>query len=145
MTSPCRSLRRCRCPRTASPLALRATAEAFHATCHYHSQRSDQVAVKYKKKIELMVRKPDKDPEELEEPLADCPFCNMPGPETELQCISCQNILPFDAATGARCVAPPSAPCPALARLAQQPCDLHTRPLAHRRPPARPLARCPGW
>lgn len=61
----------------------------------------DLVAVKYKKKIELMVRKPEKDPEELEEPLADCPFCNMPGPETELQCISCQNILPFDVATGA--------------------------------------------
>ncbi len=29
--------------------------------------RRDQVATKYKKKIELMVRKPDKDAEELEE------------------------------------------------------------------------------
>lgn len=72
----------------------------------------DQVAVKYKKKIELMVRKPDKDPEELEEPLADCPFCNMPGPETELQCISCQNILPFDVATGKRMVLSDWAECP---------------------------------
>lgn len=61
----------------------------------------DQVAVKYKKKIELMVRKPDKDPEEVEEPLAECPFCNMPGPETELQCVSCQNLIPFDVSTGA--------------------------------------------
>ncbi|GLC35581.1 hypothetical protein PLESTB_000191100 [Pleodorina starrii] len=72
----------------------------------------DAVAVKYKKKIELMVRKPDKDPEELEEPLADCPFCNMPGPETELQCISCQNILPFDLATGKRMVLSDWAECP---------------------------------
>ncbi|PNW73788.1 hypothetical protein CHLRE_13g572700v5 [Chlamydomonas reinhardtii] len=72
----------------------------------------DQVAVKYKKKIELMVRKPEKDPEELEEPLADCPFCNMPGPETELQCISCQNILPFDLATGKRMVLSDWAECP---------------------------------
>ncbi|KXZ49298.1 hypothetical protein GPECTOR_22g892 [Gonium pectorale] len=72
----------------------------------------DQVAVKYKKKIELMVRKPEKDPEELEEPLADCPYCNMPGPETELQCISCQNILPFDLATGKRMVLSDWAECP---------------------------------
>ena len=56
--------------------------------------------MKYKKKIELMVRKPDKDAEEAEEVMLECPFCNMPGPETELQCIGCQNIIPFDIATG---------------------------------------------
>lgn len=59
-----------------------------------------QVAMKYKKKIELMVRKPDKDAEEAEEAMLECPFCNMPGPETELQCVSCQNIIPFDIGTG---------------------------------------------
>ncbi|GFH27640.1 flagellar associated protein, partial [Haematococcus lacustris] len=62
----------------------------------------DQVAVKYKKKIELMVRKPDKDAEEVEEALVPCVFCNLPGPETELQCLSCQNIIPFDIASGKR-------------------------------------------
>ncbi len=29
-----------------------------------------------------------------------CAFCGLPGPETELQCFSCQNIIPFDIATG---------------------------------------------
>jgi WD repeat-containing protein 19 len=56
--------------------------------------------MKYKKKIELMVRKPDKDAEELEEAMMECPFCSMPGPETDLQCVNCQNILPFDIASG---------------------------------------------
>lgn len=59
------------------------------------------VAEKYRKKIELMVRKPDRSAEP-EEPLTDCPFCGLPGPETEMQCISCQNVIPFDLATGKR-------------------------------------------
>lgn len=50
-----------------------------------------------------MVRKPDKEAEEAEEVMAECPFCSMPGPETELQCVSCQNIIPFDVATGGCC------------------------------------------
>jgi hypothetical protein len=59
----------------------------------------NEVAVKYKKKIELMVRKPDK-AEEPEEVYSDCPFCAQPGPDTETQCATCQNIIPFDIATG---------------------------------------------
>lgn len=31
----------------------------------------------------------------------DCCHCAMPGPETELQCVACQNLIPFDIATGA--------------------------------------------
>jgi hypothetical protein len=57
------------------------------------------VSEKYRKKIELMVRKPDRG-EEPQERLAACPFCQLPGPEGELQCISCQNTIPFDIATG---------------------------------------------
>mmetsp|Transcript_36982 Transcript_36982/g.82211 ORF Transcript_36982/g.82211 Transcript_36982/m.82211 type:complete len:1366 (+) Transcript_36982:300-4397(+) len=72
----------------------------------------NQVAMKYKKKIELMVRKPDKDAEEAEEALLECPFCNMPGPETELQCISCQNIIPFDISTGKRMTLADWSECP---------------------------------
>lgn len=96
------------------------------------------MAVKYKKKIELMVRKPEKDPEELEEPLADCPFCNMPGPETELQCISCQNILPFDLATGEPRA---SGACRRDLRTRCQPsphphrCDCSIAPFCHHRAP----------
>jgi hypothetical protein len=57
------------------------------------------VAVKYRKKIELMVRKPDK-AEEPEEVYTDCPFCSEPGSATEMQCAACQNTIPFDIATG---------------------------------------------
>lgn len=58
-----------------------------------------EVSDKYKKKIELMVRKPDRG-EEPPEGLSPCPFCHLPGPDTQLQCVSCQNIIPCDIATG---------------------------------------------
>ena len=69
------------------------------------------MAPKYRKKIELMVRKPDKS-DEAEEALVECPFCHMPGPETELDCVSCQNIIPFDIATGKRMSLADWADCP---------------------------------
>ncbi|KAG1674427.1 hypothetical protein FOA52_012954 [Chlamydomonas sp. UWO 241] len=72
----------------------------------------NEVAMKYKKKIELMVRKPDKDADEAEEAMCECPFCQMPGPETELQCVSCQNIIPFDVATGKRITLADWSECP---------------------------------
>lgn len=46
-----------------------------------------------------MVRKPDRG-EEPPEGLSPCPFCHLPGPETQLQCVSCQSIIPCDIATG---------------------------------------------
>lgn len=46
-----------------------------------------------------MVRKPDRG-EEPPEDLVPCPYCQLPGPEEELQCVSCQNLIPFDIATG---------------------------------------------
>ncbi|WIA17827.1 hypothetical protein OEZ85_009333 [Tetradesmus obliquus] len=73
----------------------------------YRSQVSD----KYRKKIELMVRKPDRG-EEPQERLASCPFCQLPGPEGELQCISCQNTIPFDIATGNRMTLQDWCECP---------------------------------
>lgn len=63
-------------------------------TCRPH------VADKYRKKIELMVRKPDRGPEPPE-PLAACPWCGLDGPATELACVSCQRLIPCDIATGA--------------------------------------------
>jgi len=57
------------------------------------------VSDKYKKKIELMVRKPDRG-DEAQEGLSPCPFCHLPGPETQLQCVSCQSIIPCDIVTG---------------------------------------------
>lgn len=69
------------------------------------------MAEKYRKKIELMVRKPDRS-EEPPEDLIECPFCGMQGPEMELQCSSCQSIIPFDIATGKRMALTNWAECP---------------------------------
>lgn len=60
-----------------------------------------QVSERYRKKVELVVRKPDRG-EEPPPLLAPCAFCGLPGPEPDLQCVSCQSILPFDIATGGR-------------------------------------------
>jgi len=57
------------------------------------------VSERYRKKLELIVRKPERG-DDLDPPLAPCPYCNLPGPDTELQCAGCQAIIPFDIATG---------------------------------------------
>lgn len=67
-----------------------------------------QVAEKYRKKIELMVRKPEHRAgaaggagvEDPQPGLVPCVFCGLPGPETDLQCVSCHGIIPYDIASG---------------------------------------------
>lgn len=81
-----------------------------------------QVSEKYRKKIELMVRKPDKG-EEPPDLLSPCPFCQLQGPQTELQCISCQNIIPFDISTGEH-LAPESTAAPSAGCAWQLPQDV---------------------
>ncbi|ESO89539.1 hypothetical protein LOTGIDRAFT_218902 [Lottia gigantea] len=58
----------------------------------------DQIDLKYKKKIEQIVRRPDKTEEE--EPLTPCPVCGFQLPETDLLCPDCKNNLPYCIATG---------------------------------------------
>ncbi|KAG7164498.1 WD repeat-containing protein 19-like [Homarus americanus] len=58
----------------------------------------NQIDEKYKKKIEAIVRKPQKTEEE--EPGSPCPFCSSPVEETTLECGQCQNTLPYCIATG---------------------------------------------
>jgi WD repeat-containing protein 19 len=53
----------------------------------------NQIDLKYKKKIEMIVRKPDKTEEE--EPLTSCPFCGFQIPETDLLCPDCKNTIPY--------------------------------------------------
>ncbi|RXG57594.1 WD repeat-containing protein 19 [Armadillidium vulgare] len=57
-----------------------------------------QIDAKYKKKIEAIVRKPQRTEEE--EPKTKCPFCqNAMVPETTLECHSCKTQLPYCIAT----------------------------------------------
>ncbi|KAJ3283607.1 WD repeat-containing protein 19 [Borealophlyctis nickersoniae] len=58
----------------------------------------NQVDAKYKRKIEQIVRRPEK--EEPEETMTPCPYCDNPVPETSLDCIECKNHLPYCIATG---------------------------------------------
>ena len=53
----------------------------------------NQIDLKYKKKIEMIVRKPDKTEEE--EPLSQCPYCGFQLPETELLCPECKCSIPY--------------------------------------------------
>ena len=53
----------------------------------------NSIDLKYKKKIEMIVRKPDKTEEE--EPVGPCPVCGFQLPETELICPDCKNQLPY--------------------------------------------------
>lgn len=38
--------------------------------------------------------------DEPDEQQCPCPFCGIAGPETDMDCIHCQNIIPFCIATG---------------------------------------------
>ncbi|XP_074649650.1 WD repeat-containing protein 19-like isoform X1 [Tubulanus polymorphus] len=58
----------------------------------------NQIDAKYKKKIEAIVRKPDKTEEEEE--LLPCPYCSFEIPGTTLTCPGCKNNIPFCVVTG---------------------------------------------
>ncbi|KAL0039283.1 hypothetical protein WJX79_001413 [Trebouxia sp. C0005] len=71
----------------------------------------DEINPAYKRKIEAMVRKRDK-ADEADEVQCECPFCGVAGPETEMDCIHCQNIIPFCIASGKRMLSTDWAECP---------------------------------
>ncbi|XP_046853283.1 WD repeat-containing protein 19-like [Xenia sp. Carnegie-2017] len=57
-----------------------------------------EVDLKYKKKIEQIVRKPDKTEEEEERDA--CPYCEYLLPQTKLDCPECKNNIPYCIITG---------------------------------------------
>ncbi|KAH6596396.1 hypothetical protein BASA50_005102 [Batrachochytrium salamandrivorans] len=58
-----------------------------------------KVDAKFKRKIEQIVRRPEKD--EIEpEPTTPCPYCSNPVAETCLDCDECKSRLPYCIATG---------------------------------------------
>ncbi|KAJ3030718.1 WD repeat-containing protein 19 [Rhizophlyctis rosea] len=58
----------------------------------------NKLDAKYRKKVEGIVRRPDRDEEE--EPTSPCPFCANFVPEMTLDCPECKNHLPYCIATG---------------------------------------------
>ncbi|KAJ3412566.1 WD repeat-containing protein 19 [Chytridiales sp. JEL 0842] len=61
------------------------------------------VDAKFKRKIEQIVRRPEKDEASVpreDEKVTPCPFCSCPVPETVLDCNECKNHLPYCIATG---------------------------------------------
>lgn len=69
-----------------------------------------QIDLKYKKKIEQIVRKPDKSEEE--EPTDPCPYCGYPVAQTKLECPECKNNLPYCVVTGRHMMKDDWANCP---------------------------------
>uniref|UniRef100_A0A8B9N9U1 WD repeat-containing protein 19 n=1 Tax=Accipiter nisus TaxID=211598 RepID=A0A8B9N9U1_9AVES len=70
----------------------------------------NKIDLKYKKKIEAMVRRPDTT--ETEEPTTACPYCAFQLPECELLCPGCKNNLPYCIATGRHMVRDDWTVCP---------------------------------
>ncbi|XP_068799240.1 WD repeat-containing protein 19 isoform X4 [Struthio camelus] len=70
----------------------------------------NKIDLKYKKKIEAMVRRPDTS--EVEEPTTSCPYCAFLLPECELLCPGCKNNLPYCIATGRHMVRDDWTVCP---------------------------------
>nr|XP_005286411.1 WD repeat-containing protein 19 isoform X5 [Chrysemys picta bellii] len=70
----------------------------------------NKIDLKYKKKIEAMVRRPDTS--EAEEPTTPCPYCEFLLPECELLCAGCKNNLPYCIATGRHMVKNDWTACP---------------------------------
>eukprot|EP00193_Tetraselmis_chui_P011345 CAMPEP_0177773816 /NCGR_PEP_ID=MMETSP0491_2-20121128/13100_1 /TAXON_ID=63592 /ORGANISM="Tetraselmis chuii, Strain PLY429" /LENGTH=105 /DNA_ID=CAMNT_0019292003 /DNA_START=61 /DNA_END=374 /DNA_ORIENTATION=+ len=54
-----------------------------------------QLRPEYKRKIENMVRKPDREAVDDDEASWPCPFCRTPGHDTELECHHCKETIPF--------------------------------------------------
>ncbi|KAM8971113.1 WD repeat-containing protein 19 isoform X2 [Sarcophilus harrisii] len=76
---------------------LKNSAFSFAAMLMRPEYRS-KIDIKYKKKIEAMVRRPDTS--EIEEVSTPCPFCEFLLPESELLCPGCKNNIPYCIATG---------------------------------------------
>ncbi|KAJ3330817.1 WD repeat-containing protein 19 [Blyttiomyces sp. JEL0837] len=75
--------------------------EAFeYAAMLMRPEYRNLVDPKYKRKIEQIVRHPDKDQGTVEEKMSSCPYDSNMLPETSLDCSECKNHLPYCIATG---------------------------------------------
>ena len=70
------------------------------ATLLMQPEHRKQIAEAYKRKIETIVRKPDRTEAEAE--ASPCPMCDATGSEWDLTCDSCAGVIPYCVATGKR-------------------------------------------
>lgn len=82
-----------------------------HASTLMRPENRPQIAEAYKRKIETIVRKRDM-ADDQEEPHTECPFCNTLGAASELQCVTCQSLIPYCIASGDRMTLADCAQCP---------------------------------
>lgn len=79
--------------------------ESYEWACHLMKPEYRQdIAPQYKKKVEGMVRRPEKNQSAgdtaTESAGTPCPYCNSPVREYDTHCSSCMNNLPYCIATG---------------------------------------------
>jgi len=90
-------------------IGLRASAFSYAAMLMRPEYRSS-IDAKWKKKIEQIVRKPDKTEEdEISDP---CPQCGTNLPQTALECEECKNTLPYCITTGRHMLKDDWSECP---------------------------------
>ena len=82
-----------------------------HASTLMRPEHRQSIAEAYKRKIETIVRKRDV-ADEASEPQSECPFCSALGGVSELQCATCQSVIPYCIATGWRLTKENCAQCP---------------------------------
>ncbi len=73
-------------------------------------EHRSEIDDRYRKKIEGIIRKPQKTEEEPL--LTPCPFCEHPVVESDLQCDSCKNSLPYCIVSGYHIQAQDLSQCP---------------------------------
>ncbi|KND01208.1 uncharacterized protein SPPG_04298 [Spizellomyces punctatus DAOM BR117] len=70
----------------------------------------NKVDAKYKRRIEQIVRRPEKD--EIEESSSPCPYCGNNVPDTVLDCLECKNHIPYCIVTGRHMILSDWTTCP---------------------------------
>ncbi|KAL5037819.1 hypothetical protein RTP6_005194 [Batrachochytrium dendrobatidis] len=74
--------------------------DAFeYASMLMRPEYRQKIDAKFKRKIEQIVRRPEKNDSEIE-PTTPCPFCSSPVAESCLDCSECKSRLPYCIATG---------------------------------------------
>eukprot|EP00771_Trimastix_marina_P001515 gnl/Trimastix_PCT/2596.p1 GENE.gnl/Trimastix_PCT/2596~~gnl/Trimastix_PCT/2596.p1 ORF type:complete len:1355 (+),score=466.46 gnl/Trimastix_PCT/2596:60-4124(+) len=82
-----------------------------YATLLMRPEYRHSIEAKFRKRIEDIVRRADK--QEEDEGVAPCPYCGTLLPESQLECSVCQSNLPYCIVSGMHMVATDWAECPA--------------------------------